>query len=484
MDMKLRGKLIGMACAVFLGMACVEKMPLPTEIYSPTGFTAGDTTYLMQNPIWDETWGFNTPMDISIAQDGHLFIADSAANRIFVLRQDGAVLSGFETLANLKNYANNPLSPIDVDIDNKMNVFYIDGSNKIYRWNQYWNDIGIAAVAVSATFVNTVNGNTVTLTPADTVAWLNTANSTEWTILDMEWSSDDDLTSILMAPHVFYDASSDINKHLDTYYNGDLSRYTALSATGGTDRYLYVTDYSQIADKDRIIRVEFARSTYIKLSSGSYDFFNDNSQYQKGSLVNFNFNDITFSFRWVYNDPGTGFPPMDENGKIDHEHWDLLDALWAHEGVFGHNVVHFGRGIGSVNIPTGIDVDYTGNIYYSQIGDHLSVHSIEAAGNFYYPPIFSDSLMHNIISMSRFADPMDVAVDQEKNIYVANTNAQEIQVFNSDGNFFKSFGTDILSAPRSVTVDDRGVIYICDSPARIIRYRLSILDDDKETTDN
>lgn len=64
------------------------------------------------------------------------------------------------------------------------------------------------------------------------------------------------------------------------------------------------------------------------------------------------------------------------------------------------------------------------------------------------------------------------------------TTKQEIQVFTPDGNFFRSFGTDILNTPRAVTVDDRGVIYFCDSPGRIVRYRLSIEDDDPENPDN
>ena len=40
-----------------LMLGCVEKMTLPTSINTNTEFAAGDTTYLLVNPIWDETYG-------------------------------------------------------------------------------------------------------------------------------------------------------------------------------------------------------------------------------------------------------------------------------------------------------------------------------------------------------------------------------------------------------------------------------------------
>ena len=102
---------------------------------------------------------------------------------------------------------------------------------------------------------------------------------------------------------------------------------------------------------------------------------------------------------------------------------------------------------------------------------------------------------------TRFFYPEDIAVDQNRMVYVANTNAQEIQVFNPHGGFFKKAGVEyitvdttmtsqtdssivdtfytreikgVLEKPRAVTVDSRGVIYICDTPSSsIFRYRLS-----------
>ena len=79
----------------FFIWGCLEKMTLPLDINVGTEFVAGDTTYLLVNPIWDETYGFITPIEISIAPDGHVFVADSAAKSIFVLDQSGNILDGY-----------------------------------------------------------------------------------------------------------------------------------------------------------------------------------------------------------------------------------------------------------------------------------------------------------------------------------------------------------------------------------------------------
>jgi len=128
--------------------ACVEKMQLPESLDDNSGFSAGDTTYLLIQPIWDESMGLQSPLEISIAQDGRIFVTDTSANSIFVFSQDGEMLSDFNELQHLE------LKPIDVDIDQKMNVYFIDGSAKIFVWNQYINDIGIDEIAVSGSFYN------------------------------------------------------------------------------------------------------------------------------------------------------------------------------------------------------------------------------------------------------------------------------------------------------------------------------------------
>ena len=71
--------------------ACLQKFSIPEDLEneSELEFSAGDTTYLQLSPIWGDEYGIGDPTEISIAQDGRIFIADSAAHSILVLDQDG-----------------------------------------------------------------------------------------------------------------------------------------------------------------------------------------------------------------------------------------------------------------------------------------------------------------------------------------------------------------------------------------------------------
>ena len=386
-------------------------MALPSEIDTDDiEFSAGDTTYLLLSPIWDESYGFQTPIEISIAQDGHIFVADSAAHSIFVLKQDGDVLPEFQSLHNI-SIENNVVSPIDVDIDKKMNVFFIDGSNKVYVWNQYWNDVGIDSLLV-----------------------------------DSKWEKMDVLSDSLLYPHVFFDGENPDHNFSDQWFETEESKFSGISAPGDNSDFIYVTDTFH----NRIIRIDFYKTYYLKLSTG--------------------------------------------------------EEVWAHEGHFGETVTEYGTGAGYVNQPLSIDVNKDGDIYYSQSGDFFNLHQIQpkTEGDYSIYPFAVEWEGNDIMDTTRFFYPEDIAVDQNQMVYIANTDAQEIQVFNSHGDFFKKAGVEyitvdttitiftsptdssivdtfytkeikgILEKPRAVTVDSRGVIYICDTPSSsIFRYRLS-----------
>jgi len=147
----IRGYYIQLILFLFL-FSCTERFTIPFDIGSQDSgeFGAGDTVFLELKPLWNSSYGFNQPEEISVAQDGRIFVADKGNNSIIVLDQDGDIPVGFESLISLKDEEANFISPIDVDIDKKMNVFFIDGSQKIFNWNQYWNEVGINKILVSA----------------------------------------------------------------------------------------------------------------------------------------------------------------------------------------------------------------------------------------------------------------------------------------------------------------------------------------------
>ena len=124
----------------FIFISCIDRFEIPLDIESQntSEFGAGDTTFLELSPRWDTSYGLNQPEEISISQDGRIFVADKGNNSILVFNQNGNKPDGFEDLTNLVDFNENSISPIDVDIDKKMNVFFIDGSQKIFNWNQYF----------------------------------------------------------------------------------------------------------------------------------------------------------------------------------------------------------------------------------------------------------------------------------------------------------------------------------------------------------
>ena len=174
------------AITIFLMVtfSCVDRFTLPKgfETENPGEFLAGDTTYLEIKPVWDQSYGFSKPIEISIAQDGRIFVADIGNQSILVFNQDGSQPSGFNFLINLKDENENSISPIDVDIDKKMNIFFIDGSQRVFVWNQYWAEVGVNKISVSATFRHTSTG-VDTIANAGTDIWLSLINDNNWSIV-------------------------------------------------------------------------------------------------------------------------------------------------------------------------------------------------------------------------------------------------------------------------------------------------------------
>ena len=150
-------------------------------------------------------------------------------------------------------------------------------------------------------------------------------------------------------------------------------------------------------------------------------------------------------------------------------------------GVFGATIKGYGTGAGTVNEPLSIDVDYQGNLYYTQVGNYFPVHMI-------YPNLSGDFAVYtsgfqpetdDIMDPSWFTNAVDIALDDNKNIYVVDDVNSDVTVFNSYGDYFKKagYGQDslkIMSEPCAVAVDQRGVLYVCDREnSAIYRYQLS-----------
>jgi hypothetical protein len=148
--MKFFGIYIFLLFLFFVG--CGEKMPLPSVLNSPESFGANDTSYIHLAPDWTaSSMGYIAenpmkPVDIAIGDDGYLFIADENNNRIITVSQSGDLVThqGLNNIFPVEN-------PTGIDINSKLNLLIVNGTNKIYVWNQFMNISGIQAVAFDTT---------------------------------------------------------------------------------------------------------------------------------------------------------------------------------------------------------------------------------------------------------------------------------------------------------------------------------------------
>ena len=82
---------------------------------------------------------------------------------------------------------------------------------------------------------------------------------------------------------------------------------------------------------------------------------------------------------------------------------------------------------------------------------------------------------------SQYGEVVDISVDNDKNVYIVDVEQKEVTIFNSKGNFFKNIqytvegdSSFIMNAPVAITVDDRGILYVCDEADKsIYRFKLS-----------
>ena len=408
--------------------SCVERFEIPKIINSESSdlFGAGDTTYLELKPVWDETYGLEDPSEISIAPDGRIFVSDRLGNSIHVFNQDGSRAQGFELLGNLTNQNGESLYPIDVDIDGKMNVFFIDGSEIIYVWNQYWNEVGISKVSSSILFSH-VETDVDTMVDFDSDVWYSMLNSDDWQIKEINFMNDQNLIQELLDPHTFYDGKEDINLFNDAFYQPDSSRFKGITSNSNQDNIFVVDDFGGLNNQHRIIQIDFKRRLLIELNSN--------------------------------------------------------DTVWVYKGEFGSSIKGFGTGSGTVNKPSSLDIDYQGNLYYTQKGEFFPVHMIipNYSGDFATFNSGFEPGVNDIMDASQYGEVVDISVDNDKNVYIVDVEQKEVTIFNSKGNFFKNIqytvGGDssfIMNAPVAITVDDRGILYVCDEADKsIYRFKLS-----------
>jgi len=140
----------------------------------------------------------------------------------------------------------------------------------------------------------------------------------------------------------------------------------------------------------------------------------------------------------------------------------------------------FGSGDGQFNSPEGIAVDSSGNIYVADTGNKR-VQIFDSAGVFQLMfgwGVDTGAEAFETCTSScqggepgtgdgQFDDPVGITVDDSGNIYVADTNNDRVQIFDSAGAFQSKFGSSgtgdgQFNVPRHITLDSTSNIYVVD----------------------
>lgn len=132
------------------------------------------------------------------------------------------------------------------------------------------------------------------------------------------------------------------------------------------------------------------------------------------------------------------------------------------------------------NSPTGIDVDAYGNVFVADSGNN-QIRMIDTVGNV---TTFAGSVFGNADGLgtaARFSVPTDVAIDQYGNIFVTDSVNNLIRKIDASANVTTFAGSSVaaftnglgiaaeFNNPKGISIDQNGNIYVADSANNVIR---------------
>jgi DNA-binding beta-propeller fold protein YncE len=172
----------------------------------------------------------------------------------------------------------------------------------------------------------------------------------------------------------------------------------------------------------------------------------------------------TFSFP-------SGVAVDSSSGKIyvadeDNQRIQIFNSAGTHQSTIGVAGVSSPSDNFHLKFPFGVAVDSSGKIYVADT-DNQRIQIFNSAGTHQSTIVGGGPGVGN----TPFSFPSGVAVDSSDNIYVADTNNHRIQIFNSAGTYKSTIGksgvfgsnSTRFNSPSGVAVDSSGNIYVADT---------------------
>jgi tripartite motif-containing protein 71 len=136
-----------------------------------------------------------------------------------------------------------------------------------------------------------------------------------------------------------------------------------------------------------------------------------------------------------------------------------------------------GNGSGQFNYPRGVAVDQNGDIYIADSRNHRIQKLNGKTGKFIrefggFAGVTGDPKKLLSDSQGKLNEPNGVTVGPDNLIYVVDTWNERLQVFSTDGKFKKAIASDDgFYGPRELLVDAKGFIYVADTGKhRIVKF--------------
>lgn len=423
-------------------VACGVKFDLPTATNKDTPvFGAGDTSYIRISPDWDtgNSFDFSRPWDLIVGADGYLFVADHGRPTIHIISAAGNETlvddfgNDFTALANLADPSGNPVFPMAIAQDSRLNLFIADSSNRLLVWNQYLNNVGVDSMAV-AIQLRSPDNDLLWVSSYDSIAMLQ---ENDWSIENIDWSSDD--LEQWLSPRLFWDASDEQEAlRVASYYvNPDSVHVAGVSAYG--NKCLVADTHA-----NAILGLSYIPAALLMTGAGEPILV------YRGTITE----------RTVSNGTGNGTVndprgmAHDGTGAFYYTQWG--ENFSVHK-IGGSSGFEYGEDdimeIERYDRASDVSLDRGGNIYVADTG-HDRIQQFTSAGKFAFNIGMSKVFVDSTISDS-------ILINSEYHLVERDTT-------------FRVEVADILRAPRSVAIDANGVVYIADTENnRLMRFRLS-----------